>query len=268
MNGPVNTRLGNEHRAVFISDLHLGSSHCHAEALAEFLEQLHCAQLYLVGDVFDLEWIHARRLVWTAAETAVIDAIRMLAAHGTQVIYIPGNHDAQLRRFCGLTLPGVHIRRRAIHRTADGRRLLVTHGDEFDNEVRHGGAREWLGEWLYYLILTGNRWTNRWRRQHGRQYWSLASFLKRQSSSAERYIERFRNAVVGEARRRGLDGVICGHIHRPDLRQVDGIWYINDGDWVESLSAVTESASGELQLRFHHRQSAPTVATRIEIEWA
>jgi UDP-2,3-diacylglucosamine pyrophosphatase LpxH len=268
MNGPVQTALSQPHRAVFISDMHLGSSHCHAEALAEFLDDLRCEQLYLVGDVFDLHWLTQRRAVWSTAQTAVVEAIRTLALHGTQVIYIPGNHDWALRRFCGLVLPGVTIRRRAIHRTADGRRFLVTHGDEFDAAVRHGGAREWLGEWLYYRILSGNRIANRWRRSRGQSYWSLASFLKRQSGSAERYIERFRRAVVHEARRRGLDGVICGHIHRPDLRQIDGVWYVNDGDWVESLSAITESFRGELRLQFYHRQSLPGTALSTEVELA
>jgi UDP-2,3-diacylglucosamine pyrophosphatase LpxH len=268
MNGPVQTTLSQPHRAVFISDMHLGSSHCHAEALAEFLEDLRCEQLYLVGDVFDLHWLTQRRAVWSTAQTAVVEAIRTLALHGTQVIYIPGNHDWALRRFCGLVLPGVTIRRRAIHRTADGRRFLVTHGDEFDAAVRHGGAREWLGEWLYYRILSGNRIANRWRRSRGQSYWSLASFLKRQSGSAERYIERFRHAVVYEARRRGLDGVICGHIHRPDLRQIDGVLYVNDGDWVESLSAITESFRGELRLQFYHRQSLPGTALSTEVELA
>lgn len=268
MNGPVKTILAREHRSVFISDLHLGSSHCHAEALAEFLEQLRCEKLYLVGDVFDLQWLTERRAEWSAAQTAVVEAIRTLALYGTQVIYIPGNHDWALRRFCGLVLPGVTIRRRAIHRTADGRRFLVTHGDEFDVAVRHGGAREWLGEWLYYRILSGNRLANRWRRSRGQSYWSLASFLKRQSSSAERYIDRFRRACVREAQRRGLDGVICGHIHRPDLRQIDGICYVNDGDWVESLSAVTESQLGELRLQFCHRQSMPAKAMAVEVELA
>jgi UDP-2,3-diacylglucosamine pyrophosphatase LpxH len=268
VNGPVNTQLLAPYRSVFLSDIHLGSSHCHAEALAEFLQDLRCEQLYLVGDVFDLHWLSERRATWTEAQTAVIDAIRTLAADGTHVVYIPGNHDWALRRFCGLALPGITIRRRAIHRGADGRKFLVTHGDEFDDAVRHGGAREWLGEWLYYRILSGNRFANRWRRSRGQPYWSLASFLKRQSGSAERYIDRFRLAAVQEAKRRGLDGVICGHIHRPDLRQIDGIWYVNDGDWVESLSAITESHAGELRLLYCHRQPAPSVPTVLTAEMA
>jgi UDP-2,3-diacylglucosamine pyrophosphatase LpxH len=235
-------------RSVFISDLHLGSPHCHAEALAAFLARVQCRQLYLVGDVFDLHWLMKRRLAWTPACTRVLDALQELARRGVEVIYIPGNHDGSLRRFCGLMIPGVKVRRRAIHETADGRRLLVTHGDEFDAVVRFGSASELLGEWLYDRLLTGNRGWNRIRAHFGYRYFSLANFLKRKSAAAERYIARFRSAVLADVRRRGLDGVICGHIHRPDLREIDGLVYANDGDWVESLTALTEGHDGTLSL--------------------
>lgn len=237
-------------RSVFISDLHLGSPHCHAEALAGFLETLHCERLYLVGDVFDLHWLLRRRAAWSAAHTQVLDALQRLLRRGVEVVYIPGNHDGPMRRWCGLVLPGVRMRRRAVHTTADGRRLLVTHGDEFDAEVRLGGAGEWLGEWLYErILLDGNRRWNRLRARFGYRYFSLAGFLKRQSTGAERYIARFRAAVIADVRRRGLDGVVCGHIHRPDLCEIDGLVYANDGDWVESLTALTESRDGTLSLR-------------------
>lgn len=235
-------------RSVFISDLHLGAPHCHAEALAAFLARVQCRQLYLVGDVFDLHWLMKRRLAWTPACTRVLDSLQELARRGVEVIYIPGNHDGSLRRFCGLMIPGVKVRRRAIHETADGRRLLVTHGDEFDAVVRFGSASELLGEWLYDRLLTGNRGLNRIRAHFGYRYFSLANFLKRKSAAAERYIARFRSAVLADVRRRGLDGVICGHIHRPDLREIDGLVYANDGDWVESLTALTEGHDGTLSL--------------------
>ncbi|MBK7146892.1 MAG: UDP-2,3-diacylglucosamine diphosphatase [Xanthomonadales bacterium] len=142
------------------------------------------------------------------------------------------------------------MRRRAVHTTADGRRLLVTHGDEFDDEVRLGGAGEWLGEWLYErILLGGNRRWNRLRARFGYRYFSLAGFLKRQSSGAERYIARFRAAVLADVRRRGLDGVVCGHIHRPELREIDGLVYANDGDWVESPGRADRSRDGTLALR-------------------
>lgn len=236
-------------RSVFISDLHLGSPNCHADALAGFLSELRCERLYLVGDVFDLHWLMTRRMVWDKAQTRVLDAIHRLVRLGVQVVYIPGNHDGPLRRYCGLMLPGVRMRRRAIHTTADGRRLLVTHGDEFDALVRLGSASEWLGEWLYErVLLTGNRGLNRFRARLGYRYFSLSDFLKRRSDAAERYIARFRGAVLADVRRRGLDGVVCGHIHRPELREIDGLVYANDGDWVESLTALVEAADGSLSL--------------------
>lgn len=252
-------------RAVFISDVHLGSKYCHAEELAEFLTGLKCTRLYLVGDIVDLWWLSHKRAVWGAAQHRVVEALHALARQGTEITYVPGNHDHPLRRFCGLVLPRMRVRRRLIHTMLDGRRLLVTHGDDYDGLTHFGGFQEAFGDWLYYVILTGNRLTNALRRRLGLRYWSLADFLKRQSGAAERYIERFVRAGLDDARRRGLDGILCGHIHRPDLRIVDGLVYANDGDWVESLSAIAEDAEGNLCLlvsggretvRLHSRRPA------------
>ncbi|KFN43536.1 UDP-2,3-diacylglucosamine diphosphatase [Arenimonas oryziterrae] len=235
-------------RAVFISDVHLGSRHCHAEELATFLGALNCRRLYLVGDIVDLWWLSQRRAVWGAAQHRVVEALHGLAKRGTELIYVPGNHDRPIRRFCGLMLPRMSVRRRVIHTLFDGRRLLVTHGDDYDAQTQFGGFQEAFGDWLYYVILHSNRLTNALRRRLGLRYWSLADFLKRQSAAAERYIERFVRAGLDDVRRRGLDGIVCGHIHRADLRTVDGLIYANDGDWVESLSAVAEDAEGNLCL--------------------
>jgi UDP-2,3-diacylglucosamine pyrophosphatase LpxH len=237
-----------EARSVFLSDLHLGSPNCHAEALADFLAQLRCARLYLVGDVIDLWWISARRAHFDRHQAAVFEQLRELARRGTELIYIPGNHDRPLRDWCGLVLPRMTVRRDAIHRAADGRRYLVTHGDDFDAAVRAGGWHEWLGDQLYDYVLAGNRITQRMRQRLGLRYWSLAEFIKRQSHLAERYIERYADAAVAAAASRGLDGIICGHIHRAALQTRDGIVYANDGDWVESLTAIREDAGGQLSL--------------------
>ncbi len=238
-------------RAVFISDVHLGSRHCHAAELAEFLAGLQCRKLYLVGDIVDLWWLAQRRAVWGAAQHRVVEALHALARKGTELIYVPGNHDRPIRRFCGLMLPQMSVRRRVIHTLLDGRRLLVTHGDDYDAATQYGGFQEAFGDWLYYVILHGNRMTNALRRRFGLRYWSLADFLKRQSGAAERYIERFMQAGLADARRRGLDGIVCGHIHRADLCTVDGLVYANDGNWVESLSALAEDADGNLCLLEH-----------------
>ena len=238
-------------RAVFISDVHLGSRHCHAAELADFLARLRCKRLYLVGDIVDLWWMAQRRASWGAAQNRVVEALHALRRAGTEIVYIPGNHDRPVRRFCGLALPAMRVRRRAIHVTADGRRLLVTHGDEFDAITHFGSLQEKFGDWRYYRILGGNQLLNFVRRRLGLRYWSLSEFLKRQSGAAVRFIDRFVQAGLDDVRRRGLDGIVCGHIHRAALVQRDGLVYANDGDWVESLSALVEEADGSLRLLAH-----------------
>ena len=289
-------------RAVFISDTHLGARHCHAAELARFLSTLRCERLYLVGDIVDLWWLAQRRASWTAAHNAVIEALHALRRAGTAIIYIPGNHDAPLRRTCGLMLPAMQVRRRAIHVTADGRRLLVVHGDDYDAVTRWhrpvptraarpaapahaddgaGAAcaaahrHRWrglatdlqyaVGDWLYERILTGNRLLNALRRGLGLRYWSLAEFLKRRSGAAERYIQRFVQAGLDDARRRGLDGIVCGHIHRAALVERDGLVYANDGDWVESLTALAEDHDGSLRLLDHAGRSLAWLPPRAPL---
>ena len=247
---PVRAPAG-PRRAVFLSDVHLGSAHCHAAELADFLAALRCERLYLVGDIVDLWWMAQRRARWDAAHNRVVEALHALRRGGTELVYIPGNHDRPARRFCGLMLPAMRIRRRAIHVTADGRRLLVTHGDDYDAVTHFGSLQEKFGDWLYYRILTGNRVLNGLRRRCGYRYWSLADFLKQRSTAAERYIARFVDAGLADARRRGLDGIVCGHIHRAALLQRDGMVYANDGDWVESLTALAEEPDGTLRLLSH-----------------
>lgn len=250
-------------RAVFLSDVHLGSGHCHAAELADFLGTLRCRRLYLVGDIVDLWWLAQRRAAWGAAHNRVVEVLHALRRAGTEIVYIPGNHDRPIRTFCGLALPAMRVRRRAIHVTADGRRLLVTHGDEFDGITHFGNLQEKLGDWLYYRILTGNRLLNAARAALGLRYWSLAEFLKRRSGAAERYIARFVQAGLDDARRRGLDGIVCGYIHRGALIQRHGLVYANDGDWVESLTALVEEADGRLRLLSHRGEVLSEVMPRL-----
>jgi UDP-2,3-diacylglucosamine pyrophosphatase LpxH len=248
MNAPILFRESARLRAVFISDTHLGSVHSHAGELADFLGQLRCERLYLVGDIVDLWWISRNRTAWGRDHNRVVEALHALRRAGSEIIYIPGNHDRPLRHMVGLALPRMQVRRRMIHTCADGKRLWVTHGDEFDAITHFGGFQEKLGDWLYGQILHGNRLTNAWRRRLGLRYWSMADFLKSKSRAAESYIERYVRACVDDARRRGLDGIVSGHIHRPTLTSVDGIVYANDGDWVESMTALAESQDGTLML--------------------
>ena len=252
-------------RAVFVSDVHLGSKHCHAAQFADFLENLHCRQLYQVGDIVDLWWMAQKRAAWNQAHNRVVEALHALRRRGTELIYIPGNHDRPIRKFCGLVLPAMQVRRRAIHVTADGRRLLVTHGDDYDAVTHFGGLQERCGDWLYYRILTGNKIVNGLRRRFGLRYWSLSEYLKRQSTAAERYINRFVQAGLDDARRRGLDGIICGHIHRAALIQREGLIYANDGDWVESLTALSEEADGTLCLLAHTGEVLAALPARLRL---
>lgn len=253
------------HRTVFVSDVHLGSRHCHAAEFADFLERLHCDRLYLVGDIVDLWWMSKRRATWGPAHNRVVEALHALSRAGTELLYVPGNHDRSVRRFCGLMLPGMQLRRRAIHVTADGRRLLVVHGDDYDAITHFGGLQEKFGDWLYYRILTGNRLLNNARRRLGQRYWSLSEFLKRRSGAAERYIARFVQAGLDDARRRGLDGIVCGHIHRAGLVQQGGLVYANDGDWVESLTALVEAHDGTLRLLSHQGEPLAELPPRLRL---
>jgi UDP-2,3-diacylglucosamine pyrophosphatase LpxH len=250
-------------RAVFISDVHLGSKHCHAAELASFLGGLRCDRLYLIGDIVDLWWMASRRATWNGAHDRVVEALHFLRGAGTEIVYVPGNHDRPIRRFCGLVMPRLAIRRRAIHVTADGRRLLVVHGDDYDNATHFGSLQERLGDWLYYRILTGNRLLNFVRRHLGLRYWSLAEFLKRQSAAAERYIAGFVQAGLADAKRRGLDGIVCGHIHRAALLEREDLVYANDGDWVESLTALAEDPDGTLRLLTHTGETLAAIPPRL-----
>ena len=252
------------YRAVFISDVHLGTKGCQAELLLDFIRHIECESLSLVGDIVD-GWKLRSGWHWPQAHNDVVQKILRLARKGVNVIYVPGNHDRPIRRFCGLMLPAMQVRRRAIHTTLDGRRLLVTHGDDYDGVTHFGGLQEKFGDWLYYRILTGNRLTNQLRRRLGLRYWSLAEYLKRQSDAAERYIARFVHAGLEDARRRGLDGIVCGHIHRAALLQREGLLYANDGDWVESLTALSEEADGSLCLLAHTGQVLSHVAPRLRL---
>lgn len=254
-----------QHRTLFLSDIHLGSRHCHAAELAAFLEATSCERLYLVGDIIDLWYLAQRRASWGHAHNRVVEALHALRRAGTHIVYVPGNHDRPARRFCGLALPAMQVRRRTIHATADGRRLLVTHGDDYDGITHFGSLQEKFGDWLYYRILTGNRWTNAVRRRFGMRYWSLAEFLKRRSAAAESYIARFVQAGLDDARRRGLDGIVCGHIHRAALLQHDGLVYANDGDWVESLTALAEGHDGTLRLLSHRGEALAELPPRLRL---
>ncbi|MCA3040052.1 MAG: UDP-2,3-diacylglucosamine diphosphatase [Rhodocyclaceae bacterium] len=234
-------------RTIWISDIHLGTSGCQAELLLEFLKHTESKQLYLVGDIID-GWQLARRWYWHRLHNDVVQKILRKARKGTRVTYVAGNHDEFARHFLGLAFGDIEIVDEAVHTTATGKRLLILHGDQFDAVVQCAKWLAHLGDMLYGISLELNRRLNRVRRALGLPYWSLSQYLKHRVKNAVSYINAFEEAVAREAKRRQLDGVVCGHIHHPEIRDIDGITYCNDGDWVESLSALVETADGELRL--------------------
>lgn len=234
-------------RAIWISDVHLGTPGCQAQRLLEFLQATESATLYLVGDIID-GWQLKRRWYWEQSHNNVVQAVLKKARNGTDVIFVPGNHDESIRQFIGLDLGGIKIRDELIHTTAQGKRMLVLHGDRFDGVIACAKWLAHIGDSLYTVILKFNQVSNAWRARVGLPYWSLSQYLKSRVKNAVNYISSFEEALAGEARKKGLDGVICGHIHKPTIRDIDGITYCNDGDWVESLSALVEDMNGALRL--------------------
>ncbi len=246
---PARLTATDHYRAVFISDVHLGTRGARADFLADFLRRTRCDQLYLVGDIID-GWRLRKSWYWDADHDEVLRQILSKARAGTEVTYIPGNHDEMFRAWLpmGLEIADVKLRREAVHVTADGRRLLVIHGDEFDSVVRYARFLALLGDSAYTGALVANRWFNAVRRKLGYPYWSLSAWLKRQVKEAVKAIDRFEVALANEARQRGFDGVVCGHIHQAEMRAVNGVEYYNDGDWVESCTALVEHDDGRLEL--------------------
>jgi UDP-2,3-diacylglucosamine pyrophosphatase LpxH len=243
------TPLARRYRAIWISDTHLGTRGCNAELLLDFLRATQSEYLYLVGDIVDF-WRLRRRWYWHQTHNDVIQKILRKARKGCRVVYIPGNHDECFRDFAGHRFGRVAILSAAIHRTASGQRFLVFHGDQFDAVVKHAKWLALLGDRAYTMMLAINVWFSVVRRRLGFSYWSLSSYLKHKVKNAVEYIGRFEDAVVAEARRRGVDGVICGHIHSAQLRTIDGIVYANTGDWVESCSALVEHFDGRLEVLY------------------
>lgn len=239
--------LPRRYRAIWISDIHLGTRGCNADLLLDFLKHTESDFLYLVGDILD-GWRLQRTWYWHQSHNDVIQKLLRKARKGTRIIYIPGNHDENFRDLARHRFGRVVIQNHAVHVTANGRRLLVLHGDQFDGVVRHARWLAFAGDRAYQAALAVNTAFNWLRRKLGFRYWSLSAHLKHKVKKAVEYISRFEDAVVAEARRRGADGIVCGHIHTAEMRTIDGILYCNDGDWVESCTALVEHASGRLEI--------------------
>ena len=235
------------HRTIFISDIHLGTRGCKAEMLADFLARNACDTLFLVGDIVD-GWRLRQRWYWPEAHSRVVQELLHKIDAGTRVIYVPGNHDEVLRAYCGRAIAGVEVMREAVHETADGRRFLVLHGDQYDGVIAYARWLALMGDWAYTLALHLNDVFNAARRAIGLPYWSLSAYLKQKVKNAVEFVCRYEEAVAREVHDKGLDGVVCGHIHQAAIKQIGAITYHNDGDWVESCTALVEDACGNMEI--------------------
>jgi UDP-2,3-diacylglucosamine pyrophosphatase LpxH len=235
------------YRALWISDIHLGTPGCQAEPLLDFLRHTECETLFLVGDIID-GWQLRRSWYWPQSHNDVVQKLLRKVRKGTRVIFVPGNHDEFARKYLGHDFGGIEVVEDWIHETADGRRLWITHGDHFDGVIQCAKWLAYLGDTLYEFTLKLNRYLNSVRARLGLPYWSLSRYLKLKVKRAVSYVGDFENALAREARRRGAHGVVCGHIHHAELRQIQGTLYANDGDWVESLTALAEHGDGRLEI--------------------
>jgi UDP-2,3-diacylglucosamine pyrophosphatase LpxH len=235
------------YRAIWISDVHLGTPGCQAKFLLDFLKHNESDTLYLVGDIID-GWRLKKSIYWPQSHNDVVQKILRKARKGTEVVYVPGNHDESIRQFLGLSFGEIKVVPEAIHTTADGRKIWITHGDLFDGVMQYAKWLAYVGDNLYSLILYFNRYLNLLRIRMGMQYWSLSQYLKHQVKNAVSYIADFEMIMAREARLRGCQGVVCGHIHKAEIRMIDNLLYCNDGDWVESLTALVETHEGELKI--------------------
>ena len=244
------------YRTVFLSDLHLGLRASRADLLLDFLEGTDSGRIVLVGDIVD-GWRLRKSWFWDRSHDEVIRLLLRRAREGVEILYIPGNHDEMFRDWVGLEIAGIRLAQQAEHITADGRRLLVMHGDEFDSVVRYWPLLAHLGDWAYDAALLLNRWFNTARRRMGYPYWSLSQWLKRRVKEAVKAIDRFEESLAHEALRGGYDGDICGHIHHAEMRDIGGVVYMNTGDWVESCTALVEHPDGRFELLDWSRRSPP-----------
>ena len=234
-------------RTLWISDIHLGFRDSKVDYLLDFLDHIHCDTLYLVGDIVDL-WSLKRRFCWPAKHYQVMLKFYELAARGVRVVYVPGNHDVPMRRFDGELFGPIEIAEECEHTTPDGKRLLVMHGDTMDAHINHSWLKRMIGDHGYELLLFINRWSERIRKYIGRPYFSLAGLIKSNIKGAKAAIETYEREALAEAKRRGFDGVVCGHIHYPALREENGLRYANCGDWIENCTALVEDHQGTMRL--------------------
>lgn len=251
------------YRSLFISDLHLGTKGCQSELFLDFLKHHDAETIYLVGDIIDF-WRLKRSWYWPQQHNDVIQKLLRKVRKGTRIIYVPGNHDEFLREYIGTTFGGIEVMRQTIHTTATGEKLLVIHGDQFDVVVRYARWLALVGDWGYNIALTCNTYFNVVRRKLGFPYWSLSAWLKLKVKNAVNFIGEFEQALATEAARVNVDGVVCGHIHHAADRNLEGVRYLNCGDWVESCTALAELPDGTIEII--HWPLVLAAPTEVELE--
>ncbi|GGK22803.1 UDP-2,3-diacylglucosamine hydrolase [Salinarimonas ramus] len=232
---------------MFLSDFHLGTRDCQADLLLGFLRRYDADVIYLVGDIID-GWKLKNGWFWPQSHNDVVQKLLRKVRKGARLIYVPGNHDEFLRDYIGANFGGIEVCDKALHETAAGERLLVIHGDQFDMVMKHAKWLAHLGDWAYSLALVSNTYVNMVRRRLGLTYWSLSAWAKLKVKNAVNFISKFEEFLVEEARGQGATGVVCGHIHHAAERDIDGMRYLNCGDWVESCTAIVEHYDGRLEL--------------------
>jgi UDP-2,3-diacylglucosamine pyrophosphatase LpxH len=250
-----------QYRTIWLSDVHLGTRACRAGLLLDFLRRTRCETLYLVGDILDLETLR-RSFFWPSSHTEVLRLLLKRSQEGLRIVYVPGNHDDDMRALVGARFGNIEVVGRCVHETAAGHRLLVLHGDEFDGIIQHGLLWALLGAAAYRALLCMNRFVHWLHELCGRPYWSLAQHVKARLGKAQRYIAGFQAASLHAAQAAGVDGIVCGHIHKAEIVERDGFVYCNDGDWVESCTALVEHANGALELVTWRPQAAVAAPAR------
>jgi UDP-2,3-diacylglucosamine pyrophosphatase LpxH len=245
--------MKHQYRSMFISDVHLGTRDARSDCLLHMLRHTEAEFIYLLGDIVDL-WSMKKGWHWPQTNNQIMRCLMRKVQDGTRVVYIPGNHDERLRDYLGSNINDIQICQDTIHTTVNNKTLLLIHGDEFDSVVMTNKYLVYFGDWLYNNIVVVNRYYNSVRRKLGFPYWSFSNFLKTHTRKAMQYIQSFESAVVHEARNRGVDGVVCGHIHHPAIKAINGVTYLNTGDWVENCTVIVENCSGELQLLYWEDQ--------------
>lgn len=251
------------YRTVWLSDIHLGTKACQVEPLVRFLSSIRCDYLFLVGDIIDL-WALKRKWYWPNSHNDVIRKILKRASKGAHVIYIPGNHDETFRAYVDLVFGGVEIKREAFHTTADGKRVLMLHGDEFDSVVTNQQILTAFGDWCYDLLLAGGRVYNWLRKKFDWPYFSLAAYIKNKVKYICQFVSNYQESLVRYARQKQADVVVTGHIHRPEIKPLEEMTYANCGDWVENCTALVEHVDGRLEIIHVERDGVGTARQESE----